>query len=285
MAVRACAWLMFVCCCVPSAPVVLTLTNHLSIRGPIEASTATTFVHDSQLHHSTVRYVYIHSPGGSVSAGEQMVEEMRQRNYTCIADMAYSMAFSLFQACSRRYVRPSASLMQHSISLTNVGGGELGKVLARLQHIERTRQRLDTMQAQRLKLTEAQFVERTHNEWWLDAQEAVDNHCADGIVRSLTCSPKLLKSTVARTDTRVAGIFATAVVNEYSSCPLVHEPLRVLASASAPVIGNNGSCICPDKSDSHVHRAHLRGTLLDTVVNAIQSVPRVGGNLDLVGKI
>ena len=91
--------------------------------------------------HAAAEYVYIDSPGGSVGAGARMVAELRQRNYTCVVDTAHSMAFALVQACARRLVRPSGSLMQHQITVSNVHG-ELGKVLARLRSVDRLRQRL-----------------------------------------------------------------------------------------------------------------------------------------------
>ena len=213
----------------------LTPTNHLSVRGPIDAKAASTFVHDSQLHHATVKYVYIDSPGGSVSAGDRMVEELQRRNYTCLVDTAYSMAFVLVQACARRLVRPSGSLMQHQIALAGMGlHGELGKVKARLDSIERVRQRLDQMQAARLNLTEAAFVARTTNEWWLDARDALTHRCVDALAPSLQCSAALLRTRVARTETAILGLFATATVREYSACPLVTEPLAELATAAVP---------------------------------------------------
>lgn len=217
-----------------AAAIELTPTNHLTVQGPIEAASASAFVHASQRHHATVEYVYIDSPGGSVAAGARMVVEMQQRNYTCVVDTAYSMAFGLTQACARRLIRPSGSMMQHQITVSGVHG-ELGKVLARLRNVDRVRQRLDLMQAKRLNLTEAAFVARTTNEWWLDAYDAVAHRCVDGLAPPIACSASLLKQTVQRTETASMGLFATATIHEYSACPLVSEPLREVASASVPL--------------------------------------------------
>lgn len=213
----------------------LTATNHLAIRGPIDADAASRFVYASQRTHAQVKYVYIDSPGGSVTAGVRMVEEMRLRNYTCVVDTAYSMAFALVQACTVRLVRASGTLMQHQISVSGVSG-ELAKVQARLRSIERVRKRLDQMQATRLQMTEETFVARIQNEWWMDAEEAIAHQCVDALAPPLQCSASLLQQTFKQTDSHSFGLFATATVHEYSSCPLVSEPLRQLASASVPVV-------------------------------------------------
>lgn len=218
----------------PPSTIILTPTNHLTVLGTIDAASASAFVHGSQRQHATVEYVYIDSPGGSVAAGARMVAEMQQRNYTCVVDTAYSMAFGLVQACTRRLVRPSGSMMQHQITVSGVHG-ELGKVLARLHNIDRIRQRLDRMQAARLNLTEAVFVARTANEWWFDADDAVEHRCVDRLAPPIACSASLLKQTIRRTETASLGLFATATIFEYSACPLVSEPLREVASASVPM--------------------------------------------------
>ena len=232
---------VLVCVCLwmslSSATVTLTPANHLSVRGPIDAVAASNFVLASQRHRATVKYIYIDSPGGSVEAGDRMVEEIQQRNYTCLVDTAYSMAFVLVQACARRFVRSSGTMMQHQISVSGVHG-ELGKVLSRLRNIDRVRQRLDRMQAARLGLSEEAFVARTVNDWWLDAADAVEHRCVDGVVPAISCSAALLKQTVRRTESASVGLFATATVREYSACPLVSEPLRELATASVPLTGN-----------------------------------------------
>ena len=228
------AFSLVVAAAIPPSIIRLTPTNHLSIIGTIDSTSASAFVHASQQQHATVEYVYIDSPGGSVGAGARMVAEMQQRNYTCLVDTAYSMAFGLVQACTRRLVRPSGSMMQHQITVSGVNG-ELSKVLARLHNVDRVRKRLDRMQSARLNLTEAAFVARTTNEWWLDADDAVAHQCVDGIAPPIACSASLLEKTLQRTEQSSLGLFVTATIHEYSACPLVSEPLRVVASASVPL--------------------------------------------------
>lgn len=212
-------------------PIRLNTTNHLIIRGPITDEVAATFVYASQLKFMKIQYVYIDSPGGSVTAGEHMVEEIRHRNYVCIVDKAYSMAFVILQACHTRVIRPSGSLMQHQIFVSGIQG-ELGKVQSTLRHIEAMRKRLDKMQATRIGLTESEFSKHTTNEWWLDASEALEHKCVDDVIDRVTCSPEVVKNTVTRPESMITGFFATTIIYEYSACPLIYAPLRQLSSAS-----------------------------------------------------
>lgn len=209
----------------------LNTTNHLVIRGPITDEVAATFVYTSQLKYAQIKYVYIDSPGGSVTAGEHIVEEIRHRMYVCVVDKAYSMAFVILQACHTRVIRPSGSLMQHQISISGIQG-ELGKVQSTLRHIESMRKRLEKMQATRIGLPELDFSKLVSNEWWLDASEALENKCVDDVIDSITCSPEVIKKNITRTESMIIGFFATSIIYEYSACPLIYVPLRELSSAS-----------------------------------------------------
>lgn len=209
----------------------LNKTNHLVLHGPITDEVAATFVYASQLKYAKIQYVYIDSPGGSVTAGEQIVEEIRHRKYVCVVDTAYSMAFVILQACHWRVIRPSGSLMQHQMFISGIQG-ELGKVQSTLRHIEAMRKRLDKMQATRIGMTESDFSKYVTNEWWLDASEALEHKCVDDVIDRVTCSPDIVNSTVTRTQSMIIGFFATTNIYEYSACPLIHAPLREVASAS-----------------------------------------------------
>ena len=213
------------------SPIRLNSTNHVVIRGPITDEMAATFVYASQLNYTKIQYVYIDSPGGSVSAGEHIVEEIRHRPYVCVVDKAYSMAFVILQACQTRVIRPSGSLMQHQISISGIRG-ELGKILSTLHHIESMRKRLEKMQAARIGRSVAEFSQLVTNEWWLDASEALEHKCVDDVIDRITCSPAVVKNTVTRTESTITGFFATSIMYEYSACPLIHAPLREMASAS-----------------------------------------------------
>ena len=217
-----------------TSTILLNKTNHLLIHGPIDANVASNFVYESQLHFNRIRYVYIYSPGGDVRAGEQIVEELQLRNYTCIADQAYSMAFVLLQACPRRLVRPSASLMQHQISLTRVIGN-LGTIQSLLQDVERMKNRLIALQAKRIGVSPEWLINKTTNDWWMDAKEAVRSGCADRIEPMIRCSVKLTATRISRIETDLSELFAIAHVKEYSACPLVHRPLQTVASASVNI--------------------------------------------------
>ena len=219
-----------------ATPITLNAKNHLVVRGEINAESASKFVYDSQRLRDTVRFVYIHSPGGSVHAGEQMVTELHHRNYTCIANTAYSMAFVLLQACRYRMITPYASLMQHQISIKHIGG-ELRQLSNVVADVSKTSQRLIKLQAQRIGVTPEWFANKTMTEWWLNGEEAIESNCADGLA-DVQCTQALTQETFTDTDVSTFGFFSSATVYEYSKCPLVHLPLRTIASASVPLNDN-----------------------------------------------
>ena len=214
-------------------PIMLNTTNHLVVRGEINAESASKFVFDSQRLHDTVHFVYINSPGGSVHAGQQIVMELRHRNYTCIANTAYSMAFVLLQACRYRMITLYASLMQHQISIKHIGG-ELQQLSNMIEDVSKTSRRLIKLQAKRIGVTPEWFANKTMTEWWLNGEEAIESNCADGIA-DVQCTQALTKDTFTETDVSTIGFFSSASVYEYSKCPLVHKPLRTVATASVPL--------------------------------------------------
>ena len=69
----------------------LTKNNTVVLRGEITQSSADTFFKHVYTRENPI--VFIHSPGGSVMAGQRIMEYMRVNNVTCITDQAYSMAF------------------------------------------------------------------------------------------------------------------------------------------------------------------------------------------------
>lgn len=206
----------------PSPPLVsLNSINHLTIRGDVDDVSADQFLRASMLAaRGSVRYVFISTHGGHVDAGNRIVREVRQKNYTCIADRAYSMGFVILQACGERLITPFASVMQHQISLHL--GGDLARVHNYIEMVRAEERVLAQMQASRLRLTVEEFRRRTADEWWMFGEDIVKNGCADRIV-DVTCTPALMRKNT--TLIQRAAPFVN-VVHTYSRCPLVQEPLH-----------------------------------------------------------
>ena len=203
--------------------VLLNTTNHLAIRGPITAeSTRDFFDAAMRMARKDLHYVYLDTPGGSVSHGQRIAAFVQQRNLTCIAQRAHSMGFVLLQYCGNRWITPHGSAMQHQMSLHHVQG-DLFRVQEQLQALARVERELARVQADRLGVSEEWFRNRTRDEWWMSGKDALALGCADGLVY-VECTRALAQRNVSLATpppppTSLLGGAATR--EERSACPLV----------------------------------------------------------------
>ena len=108
---------------VTSKTIELTSNNLISIRGPINAFSASKFIHETSNIQSNVINIVINSPGGSISDGNVIIEQIKSLTdskirVNCICDFAASMAFIITQSCPYRYGMTSSVLMQHQMALS-----------------------------------------------------------------------------------------------------------------------------------------------------------------------
>ena len=62
---------------VTSKTIELTSNNLISIRGPINAFSASKFIHETSNIQSNVINIVINSPGGSISDGNVIIEQIK----------------------------------------------------------------------------------------------------------------------------------------------------------------------------------------------------------------
>jgi hypothetical protein len=122
------------------------------------------------------------------------------------------MGFVILQVCKIRYILPFGKIMQHQISFRIQN--EKGKVENYLNFINQIEDKLITLQSHRIGLSSLEFKNKIYNEWWLFAEHALINKCADEIV-NIECSSKLVKETYKISDKKYDYI--------YSKCPLIPE--------------------------------------------------------------
>lgn len=205
--------------CYMTPALLMTETNNIVLRGAITEKSADDFIYSLLLNNP--EYVYITSNGGSVSAGHRMVAQIQQRNLTCIADRAYSMAFVILQACTHRYITTSSSVMQHQMSLGI--RGPLMNMNNYLNMVNQVEEELNQMQADRIGLSLDAFEKMVSTDWWLAGQDIIDKNVAD-IMVSVSCTPELVQKNV--TVTR-QSFFGDDIIETYSACPLINKPIHV----------------------------------------------------------
>jgi ATP-dependent Clp protease protease subunit len=206
----------------------LTEDNFITFRGPVTGSSASTFINAlSAKRNQTELFVYLATPGGSVTAGMQMVQSLKALHaggtqVTCISDVACSMGFVITQYCPRRVVLESSILMQHQMSLGL--GGPLANIKTYLDAIDRFGKRIDSHQAARIGLTLKEFQAQTHDDWWLFGEESVEQGVADEVA-AVYCdfySEKLDKVTV---NTMFGPVHLS-----FSKCPVARDPISISMS-------------------------------------------------------
>lgn len=201
----------------------LNTTNHISIRGQITPEVANQFVYDS-LTMPNVKYIYIDSLGGSVYHGNLIIDEVLQKNYTCIADRAMSMGFAIFQACRFRIVMKTSELMQHQASLTI--NGELEQIKNWMSMNDNRLQDLISLQAKKLNVQKEWFINKTKTEWHMTGKYAVKNNCAD-LLLAVSCTSVLTKQNITKISDNILleHQYNPKLIEIYSKCPKLHEPL------------------------------------------------------------
>lgn len=126
---------------------------------------------------------YLDTPGGSVSSGMKLLPYLQNSNSICVVQSAYSMGFILLQACKKRYILPYGSLMQHDMHLGV--RDDFHRLRSYLQYLERVYEKLLKLQIDRIGISKELFVQKILQNWWMTAEEAVQENCADAIIHSL----------------------------------------------------------------------------------------------------
>ena len=208
----------------PFKHVLLTANNHVVIRGPITShSIAPKLVELNNIQTDDI-YIYLQSPGGSVTAGTTFIQQMEHLKNTgkkikCIGDVAISMAFVIFQYCDERYATFSSITMQHQMS---VGlEGEFNNIKNKISFYQEMNDKIDNDQASKLGLSLKDFREKTEHDWWLYGENVVNNKVADEIIH-VGCSPDLYKKLV----TENFHTFFGTLVSVFSECPIPRGPIH-----------------------------------------------------------
>ena len=134
-------------------------------------------------------FLYINSPGGSVSAGMAILDTM---NYvkpdiaTVCVGIAASAAAAILSAGKhgKRYSLPHSAIMIHQV----MGGveGQATDIEIAAKHILRTKENLNKILAQNSGKTPEQVEKDAERDYWMTAEEAKKYGIIDEIYKSRT---------------------------------------------------------------------------------------------------
>lgn len=206
--------------------VTLTPDNLLVLRGEVTDASMGKLMHAVLAKRAQAPlYLYIDSPGGSVSAGMDFIKAVKVSNVrlTCIANTAISMAFAILQeACAERLIVDTSVLMQHMVSYGLEGPEPHNYTMASFIHS--MSYDLYRRQATRLGMTFDQFYVKIRDDWWMWGNESIVNKAADRIVE-VKCSQQLLNSFTEET---VRVLFFTIKLR-FNGCPVISTPILMPA--------------------------------------------------------
>jgi len=134
-------------------------------------------IYNQSLTNDKYLYIYIDSQGGSLFDAIDIIylikEFEKNKTVICIASVAYSSAFTIFQSCSNRYVLPNSILMQHEFDIIySYDENIVPDIIYYIRNIE----------AMRLNIKLNIYLEKVKNELWLLGHDIIYNNGADKLI-------------------------------------------------------------------------------------------------------
>ncbi len=133
-------------------------------------------------------YLYISSPGGSVSAGlgiYDVMQNIKPAVITVAVGMAASMGAFLLSsgAKGQRYAMPSAEIMIHQPRIQGQGiDGTVTDIEIYTEHLKRSKKRLAEVLARNCGKELATLLADTERDYWLTAYEAKAYGLIDDVI-------------------------------------------------------------------------------------------------------
>lgn len=213
--------------------IVLTSKNTVSLRLPITTETAE-HVQRRLIAAAKTKpkeiYLVLNSPGGSIYAGQLIIETARGLDVPVhtISMFSASMSFITSQLLGKRYAIKSATLMNHRAYVSGLEGTVPGSLFSQILQYTSEVMEISNEVAQRSGKTHEQYLEMLTNELWMTAEVAKGHKFIDEIVR-IRCDSSL--EGAEPPVTLRAMLFELDV--QFSSCPLFTSPINIQAAGAS----------------------------------------------------
>lgn len=164
-------------------------------------------------------YLVLDSPGGSITDGEAFIQFAKHiPNLHTISVFSASMASAIVQALpGNRYVTLNGTLMFHRARGGVQGQFETGELESRLTYYKQIVRGMEQRNANRMKVSLANYKALVLNEWWAYGKDALTQRMADDTA-DIVCSAELVTTKKVQS-INIMGMFTVTV--EYSGCPLI----------------------------------------------------------------
>lgn len=214
--------------------VTLESRNTVVFRGPVTSGSVTQVMIklkkvSRKLNKRDIIYLVLDTPGGSVSAGLNLIDFMKAlpQKITTITLFAASMGFQIVQNSDNRLITTNGTLMSHRAK-GGVSGQFDGELESRYKMIKRSIDYLDTIASKRMGMSLKNYKSLIFNEYWVHGFDAVEDKAADEQIL-VRCGKSLDgEDTVA-----LQTLFGTANL-VFSKCPLVRAPISTTFNSNNP---------------------------------------------------
>lgn len=263
----------------PRANVTLTSKNTVTLRGEVTyQSVADTFYTakklSAELGKKEPLFLVIDSPGGSISAGLELVRNLKSldRRVHTITVFGASMGFIIGQSLGARLLTEDGVLMSHKAS----GGfrGEFpGQVDSRYNFWLRIVKRVNENIAKRTKgvHTVESYEKLIENEYWCGGEDCAGQGFVDYIVTA-RCDESLSGAEEKTANAVIMG-FAVSIKGVYDNCPLNSGPLT-----PATVMVNGLTIFSPD-ADKVVPFSQIPG--VERIIPEIEKIINPDNRINL----
>ncbi|NGL83961.1 ATP-dependent Clp protease proteolytic subunit [Streptococcus equi] len=165
----------------------------IMLTGPVEDNIANSVIAqllflDAQDNTKDI-YLYVNTPGGSVSAGLAIVDTMnfiKADVQTIVMGMAASMGTVIASsgAKGKRFMLPNAEYMIHQPMGGTGGGTQQTDMAIAAEHLLKTRHRLEKILAQNAGKTIKQIHKDAERDYWMSAEETLAYGFIDEIMEN-----------------------------------------------------------------------------------------------------
>ncbi|AXI58543.1 TPA: ATP-dependent Clp protease proteolytic subunit [Streptococcus pyogenes] len=165
----------------------------IMLTGPVEDNMANSVIAqllflDAQDNTKDI-YLYVNTPGGSVSAGLAIVDTMnfiKANVQTIVMGMAASMGTVIASSGTKgkRFMLPNAEYMIHQPMGGTGGGTQQTDMAIAAEHLLKTRHRLEKILAQNAGKTIKQIHKDAERDYWMSAEETLAYGFIDEIMEN-----------------------------------------------------------------------------------------------------
>lgn len=206
--------------------IVLSPSNTITLRGAVDDRSVSKAQSEfiellKKRGANTPIYIVLDTPGGSVVAGESLIEFLSGfSNVHTITIFAASMGSSIVQALpGKRLMLRNGVQMFHRASI-GMPPTEMEKVKSILDFYMQMVRDMEERSSKRIGISLPVYQAKVADEWWLTAKQAIKENVADEIVK-VRCTPSLIN----KAEEVEYQTFFGSVVITYSGCPLLQFAL------------------------------------------------------------